>query len=520
MALSDHPRFGVYLRRAACDDKPAMPLSKPLLALGVAGLAIAFAQLPPDSAVDSAPKLVDLNVVALDNKDRPVEDLSADDFQVTDNGKPQPILFFRHNDKRLVAPPETGPRVFTNRPAGRPAHATAILLDLLNESFSAGGSAQEEVLKALSRVESGDELYLYILTRDGRLYPVRDIPAGEGDVPAGGPDWTAHARPIVEKAIKETFSLRSVNMTIIERVAMTYGGLEVLARKLGSVPGRKSLVWITHGLPISVRDAAGEHIDFQPYLRELSATFARFDAAIYPVMQVPPGMATAGSEEAQYSGMGSKETLSQFAELTGGRTKGNIDIGVVVRQAMADTRTSYQIGYRPPESNWDGKYHKIKITCVRKGVKTQSMTGYYAAEGQKPESQEAIDALVKGGGNSAEIGVTVRATPDAANPGRIHLEAHIDARDICLLRDGDRYVGGLRIAVAAYDQSGQGQTGKVVAIDLKLTAAERDEVMKKGIPYLREVMLGAPVKEVRLVVADAVLGAAGSVTMPAEKLRQ
>jgi VWFA-related protein len=507
------------LRRAACDDKPAMPLSKPLLALGVAGLAIAFAQLPPDSPV-AYPRLVDLNVVALDGKDLPVEDLSADDFQVTDNGKPQPILFFRHNDKRLEATPETGPRVFTNRPAGRPAHATAILLDFLNESFSAAGTAQDELLKALSRVEAGDDLYLYFLTRDGRLYPVRGIPAGEGEASAGGSDWLSHPRPMVEKAIKETFSLRSPNMTITERIAMTYAGLEVLARRLGMVPGRKSLVWITHGVPISVRDNAGEYVDMQPYLRELSATFARFNAAIYPVMQVPPGMATNGSEEAQYSGMGSKETLSQFAELTGGRTKGQIDIGTVIRQSISDTRTSYQIGYRPPASSWDGKFHKIKVSCVRKGVKVQASTGYYATEGQTTPAQDAIDALVSGAGNSAEIGVTVRATPDTANPARIHLEAHIEARDICLLRDGDRYVGGLRIAVAAYDQSGQGQTGRVVAIDLKLTAAERDEVMKKGIPYLREVMLGAPVKEVRLVVADAVLGAAGSVTMPAEKLRQ
>jgi VWFA-related protein len=495
-----------------------MRLSKTLLAVGAAGVAIAFAQLPAGSPV-VYPKLVDLNVVALDGKDNPVEGLTADDFQVTDNGKPQPILFFRHNDKQLAAPPETGPRVFTNRPAGRPAHATAVLFDLLNESFSAGGSAQEEIIKAVSRVESGDDLYLYILTRDGRLYPVRDIPSGEGEVAAGGADWTTHARPIVEAGMKATFGLRSVNMTIIERVAMTYAGLEVMARKLGSVPGRKSLVWITHGLPISVRDAAGEYVDFQPYLRELSATFARFDTAIYPVMQVPPGMAMTGSEEAQYSGMGSKETLSQFAELTGGRSKGQIDIGVVIRQAISDTRTSYQMGYRPPESNWDGKYHKIKVTCVRKGVKAQSRTGYYAAEGQKADAQETIDALVSGAGNSAEIGITVRATPDAANPGRVRLEARIDARDIGLLRDGDRYVGGLRIAVAAYDQSGRGQTGSAVAMELKMTAEEREQVMKNGISYTREIMLGAPVKEVRLVVADAVLGAAGSVTMPAEKMK-
>jgi hypothetical protein len=39
-------------------------------------------------------KLVDLDVVAFDSHGQPVTDLTADDFQITDAGKPQTISFF------------------------------------------------------------------------------------------------------------------------------------------------------------------------------------------------------------------------------------------------------------------------------------------------------------------------------------------------------------------------------------------------------------------------------------------
>ena len=43
-------------------------------------------------------KLLDLKVVAVDNHGRPVTDLTANDFQIVDAGKPQKIIFFRRNN--------------------------------------------------------------------------------------------------------------------------------------------------------------------------------------------------------------------------------------------------------------------------------------------------------------------------------------------------------------------------------------------------------------------------------------
>ena len=89
--------------------------------------------------------------------------------------------------------------------------------------------------------------------------------------------------------------------------------------------------------------------------------------------------------------MGSIDTLDQFAEMTGGRPDDGKDIGAAVRQAINDARTSYQIGYYPPEKNWDDKYHKLRVTCTRKGVRIQAKTGYYAwREGPGARAEEAI----------------------------------------------------------------------------------------------------------------------------------
>jgi VWFA-related protein len=67
--------------------------------------------------------------------------------------------------------------------------------------------------------------------------------------------------------------------------------------------------------------------------------------------------------------------LEQFADLTGGKVYGN-DIEKAVNEAMAASKSSYVIEYEPPRL--DGKYHKIRVTCSRKGVHLQVKQGYYA----------------------------------------------------------------------------------------------------------------------------------------------
>ena len=72
---------------------------------------------------------------------------------------------------------------------------------------------------------------------------------------------------------------------------------------------------------------------------------------------------------------GDLATLERFAEFTGGKVYAN-EFEKAVKEVMAASRSAYVIEYDGPRL--DGKYHKIRVTCSRKGVHLQVKQGYYA----------------------------------------------------------------------------------------------------------------------------------------------
>ena len=485
-----------------------------------AALAVAWGQLPgPQGAVPK--KLVNLNVVALDNHDEPVTDLTTADLQVTDAGKPQPIVFFRHNDERLQPQSTLAAGEFSNRVGVRQAHPTVILFDRFNDSIGPSAAAMNELGHALEKMEAGGgDLYLYFLTKQMKLYPVRPLPGADSATAKPLPDtWTHEGRSLIEAANNATFGLRTPGLDEGQLIIQTYQAVANMAAQMAELPGRKNIIWITHGVPIVIRDVGGQPFDFTPYLRRLCAELDRANVALYPVQLTPPGMAMSSQPEAAHSGLGSAETLDQFAQLTGGRANANGDFGNVIRQAMIDARTSYQIAYEPPDTNWDGKFHKLRVTTKRKGVKLQSKTGYYAWAGQAADEQEAVGAVVGSPADAAEIGLKVTAARSSTDPLLVHFKARIEGGDVAILQEGGQYTTALSLTVAAYNDQGQVQAGKMIPLDLKLTAAERDQALKAGITYDKDVRLGAPVRKVRVLVLDSRLGTAGSVTIPVERIK-
>src|SRR5262249_15430469 len=74
-------------------------------------------------------------------------------------------------------------------------------------------------------------------------------------------------------------------------------------------------------------------------------------------------------------GSGTKDSLEQFAELTGGKVYAN-DIEKAIAEVMAASRSGYMIEYDAPKP--DSKFHKIRVTSSRKGLRLQVKQGYYA----------------------------------------------------------------------------------------------------------------------------------------------
>ena len=361
--------------------------------------------------------------------------------------------------------------------------------------------------------------------------------------PAGGPPWTRQIKPLLNGAMRGLLQTRPIDdQDWNYRVGLTYDGLSAVGAELSRVPGRKSLVWLTDSVPIELgpgRSDTGDFVDFTLLLRQLSEIFDRSEVAIYPVRSVmlgspdsmsatdtngpgggggnprQTGMAGLDNPTMSASGVGSLDTLNQFAAMTGGRQDAGKDIGAAVRQAMTDVRTSYQVAYYPPAGNWDNKFHKLRIATTRKGVRIQAKTGYYAwKEPPGAKSEQAIDAAMLTAFDAAEIGLRATLLPDPKEGHTVRLNAHIDAHDVVLVHSGDAYSGELRYAVAVYTPGAKPRRGPVTPLEVHFNAQDHDKVVAQGIDLVQNITLPADAENVRLIVFDRGSNAIGSVTMP------
>ena len=296
--------------------------------------------------------------------------------------------------------------------------------------------------------------------------------------------------------------------------------------QLSRVPGpQKHRLGYNDGVPIALgpqRSDTGDFVDFTPQLRILSDMLDRSGVAIYPARQVIFGAgdsigATSGAGETGGEGTGlqSIETLNEMAGMTGGRPNAGKDIASAVKQAMNDVQTNYQIGYYAAPENWDNKFHKLRVTCKRKGVRIQAKTGYYAwAQIPGVRSQQAFDSAKSAAFDAAEIGLRAIVSVDPKDGRLAHFDLRIDAHDIALARDGNDYTGQLRLTVVHYLTDGQTESEPTIPLDLHYSAQERDEALKNGIDFAQNVPGAQSGTQFRIIVFDRGSNAIGSLTLP------
>ena len=457
------------------------------------------------------PRLVSVNVVAVDSRGQPVTDLTRDEFQIVDDGKRQQPVFFRHLDgtPQLAATP--GPGEFSNERRANAPHVTLVLFDLLNERFDTRALTANQIVEQLGGIEAGDDLFLYLLTLDGRLFAVHGLNSEDGG------SWTRKIKPLLDQALRAVQTIRPIDSADVNvRIGLTFQALQEIAAPLAAFPGRKNIVWVTDGVPISLGPRSsytGEAIDFTPQLRQLSEWFDRSGVAIYPVREVMLG----SSDGMGGSGDGSLEFLNTLSGLTGGRPSASKDVGMAVKQAMRDLRSSYQIGYFPPEKNWNNKFHNLRVTCTRKGVRVQARTGYYAwQEAAGARADRAIGAAAKGQFDAAEIGLRGTFERDPKNARQVKLTVRIAANDVTLVQSGGQYVGQLRVACVQYMPDGRATGSAIMPFDLNYDAAAREQALKEGIPFQQSLAIEDGVSRVRFIVFDRDSDMIGSLSMAVE----
>lgn len=515
------------------------------------GPAVATSQRPYVFRASS--RLVQVSVIVHDSKGAPIIGLKKEDFALLDAGKPQEIAFFSATAPAYTVPRSLPTNVFTNRfdlKGQDPGATIVILFDSLNTSFEDQSRARQHILRFLQTVKPQDRIAIFALTTE--LLPLHnfseDVASLQDSVNRFSPRLLAafdashpdpfHVPALASDPFWKVFEDHVNNANgeiadsqVINRLGITYAAVLNVAEYVENIPGHKSLVWVSGGIPIQLGNGHigipdRDNFSFESAgvagangLSGLAQVLNRVDMAIYPVDA--RGIDLDDSAAGFFTRQDQRDTFRLLADGTGGRAfYGSNDIAHSIQAAVDDDRYSYTLGYYPDHGVWDGKFREIKISSSVAGSRLRYRQGYFAFP-RRPESEVGVATDLQQAARSpldaTALGVSVNAKALPSSSARVlQLQVILDPNQF-LLRDEDtRRKGGLDLLFLQKDSAGKFLAAEKQHFDVNFDHREYVSLAQTGLVLQRRLSINPNSAEIRVLVRDAGSGALGSVTIPAK----
>jgi len=316
----------------------------------------------------------------------------------------------------------------------------------------------------------------------------------------------------------------------------TLRGLEELVRRLGGMPGQRSIVWISPGfLAMDQSYEVSSVVDSA--LRARVVINALDSRGLWTF--IPGGDASQKSSLA--GGLGMLEV--QFAQTAQG-VQGDVmaaaasgtggvfvhdtnDLDGGLRKAGALPEVAYLLSFSPPGLNFDGKYHSLKVELANgRALSLQARKGYFAPQ-QAPDSEgqaeNDIDNAVFARDERNDLGLEIRTQFFMSTPTEADLSvlARVDLHGVQLRKEQRRNVGALRFITVLFDQDGNFVRGQERAVELHLADPTLKKLLAAGFGARSHFKVKPGTYAIREVVQDGSSGniAAlnGSVEIPEPK---
>ncbi len=522
---------------------------------------------PPNPSAEQAPvfrasaHLVQVNVVVHDSHGQPVDDLKKEDFSITEQGKPQPISFFSMTsaDKAPGPAPTLPPHIFSNVLSENrevPTSVSVVLLDLLNTSWTDQQYARKGLLKFLEQLQPQDRVAIFSLgshsltllhdyTTDSasllaRLHKATGEIPTELDASTVNPNAQSELQRLGLDALADA-SQREADFFTSGRIVNTLATLEAIAQHLSGVPGRKNLIWLSGGFPLTIgfdeMPAIGSTRDRRTFTREMDAAVRALNnsgVAVYPVdargLMVLPGFdasvrgiprvgPTSGPPRSAAI-TANQDSMKELASRTGGRAAYNTnDLTRAIRHALDDSRVTYTLGYYSTDEAQDGKFREIHVKVDRPHIDVRYRKGYFAlkppedtAKARKDDIRGAVWSPLE----STALAVNARADLiDQPAPNTVNLFVQVSPAGIGFKKDGDRWKAEIDIVYVQKDEHGRllGD-GVTDNLSLALTDATYAKAAKDGFIRQHRIPRQPGATNMRVVVRDVGTGSVGSVTIP------
>ncbi len=308
------------------------------------------AQKPEDQEPAETLK-VNVNVVGVffnvkDKHGMLIPNLTKDDFQVLEDGKPQTIKYFAAESNLPLT-------------LGILIDSSGSQRNVLDMEKEVGGAFLRQILT------DKDEAYVIDFNVDAEL----------------AQDYTRDVHRLQAALNKVRINTGFVNPvpgagnpvpTGNQAGTVLYDAVYLSAHDmLSKEVGRKAMILLTDG------EDEGSRLKIQDAIEAAQ----KADAIVYVLLCADRGFY--GSFQVGYSGEGEMRKLT---EATGGRV---INVGnkfdklrEAFDQIAAELRSQYNLGYTPNNAVLDGSYRKLEIKC-KQNYKIQARAGYYATPRQR-----------------------------------------------------------------------------------------------------------------------------------------
>jgi VWFA-related protein len=345
-----------------------------------------------------------------------------------------------------------------------------------------------------------------------------------------------------------------------DRAAMTLEALRYLARYLGSVPGRKNLIWFSSYFPISVFPNISERQNINngeiglSNVKQTADMLTISKVAVYPIGAEGVVLSDIYSAGGAGSGRGGTpmgafqaeaagrsrviSDMEQIAADTGGKAYFNTnDLKSAVKKALDDGSHYYTIAYAPTNGKMDGSYRRIDVQVTAKGkYKTAYRRGYNADDISKaaapPDSDPLRPLLIRGLPSATQLIYGVRVVPANPQPPanavragknpklagpttRYSIDFLIRWQDVNLTETPQgTHSGSIQLGLQAYDRDGKAVNWAEATQGMNLDPKVYAEIQKSGIPAHAEIDLPNTDVYLETGIYDWGSGKAGTLEIP------
>ena len=483
-------------------------------------------------------RLVVVDVVATDSEGHAISGLEAQDFSVTEDGRPQKISGFgfqQGGTKVTQVTLHLPPNVISNIPQQKATSLNVVLLDTLNGDFAGHVAAQDALIKYLGSAQLTQPMAIFSMQDNLKMLHdfTTDSQALKSVVEKFKPPARHNGAESMDSRVS-AFTSRGQYNTDEQKIEATLNQLHLLARTLAGYPGRKNVIWLSESFPLvlapetAVRDSAGlaslpdstfsnlrqSNItnDYSGLVQKVANAMMSAQVAMYPVDSTGLG---------KDDHLASQHTMSDLASSTGGRAFFNRnDLEVSLRTSLDDGSSYYTLTYYPDNKDWNGKFRTIAIKTVRLGAKLRYRVGYYATDpnaASKEETKKASEdfsyALRIDAPSITAVLFQARVVPPSdKTEGKVVVNFGIDPHTLAFEKSSDGLEhASVNCVVWAF--SGKGDPvrseGNRIA---SLKESEYQQIMNSYFPCQRTISLKPGHYTLRLGVLDGTTNQMGTTT--------